>query len=177
MVPPSTALCLFTIFVLVKCLRGVLGEALPGQGRHSPGPVLFSFPRAAGATGSQGVGGQRSGCHLPWNLCPLWAPSSVIEEAAGDLTAGWKMRNVSLSTPGGIFPTSDLLLPFRDHNDSTLPPAQSRHLLVLGMAVCREPRSKGAGYRRDNPQNTYSIQPLHTPLCSPSLLAQSLCFF
>lgn len=42
---------------------------------------------------------------------------------------------------------------------------------MLGMALCREPRSKGGGYRRDNPQNMCSIQFLHTPLCSPSLLA------
>lgn len=40
------ALCLFTIFVLVKCLAGVLSKVAFGQDRHKPCSLL-SFPRAS----------------------------------------------------------------------------------------------------------------------------------
>lgn len=53
--PAQLSACLPSLSL--RSFGGVLGEALPGQGRHSPGPVLFSFPKAAGAAGSQGVGG------------------------------------------------------------------------------------------------------------------------
>lgn len=108
-------------------------SAWAGQAQPRPGAVLL--PQSSRVTG---CGWQRSGCHLPWSLCPLWVPSSVVREAAGDLPAGWEMRNVSLSTLGGVFPNCELLLPFRDHNGSTLPPAQSCPLLCAGIQGARE---------------------------------------
>lgn len=45
-------LCLFTIFVIEKCLRGVLGEVVFGQDTHRPCSLL-SFPRASKRTSAQ----------------------------------------------------------------------------------------------------------------------------
>lgn len=72
------------------------------------------------------------------------------------------MRSITLSSLGRVFPNSEhhgSLLPFRDHKGNTLLSALSRSLQRLAvrcveMAACREPRSKGGGYRSESPQNT-----------------------
>lgn len=80
-VPPNRALsaCLL-VFVLVKCLGGVFGDALPGRGRHRPvahgGPRQSTVlrPQSSRSHAQRGrAGGERGGgpITLPWWLSCL----------------------------------------------------------------------------------------------------------